>query len=189
MDGLFLDLANNNSNRLMLTTKIRGLFLIAALLSVPLYSHSESMLNEAVAAAQKIHPAPNGKWELVVQPFWKNHLVLRLVSTSFSGWYHRPTIAVSSSGKATILTDGVIRLPQSRTISSFNEITISENLHLNRDSSVPYAAFFLNSHLSNGDFLRIQAPDDFLGDSPEPTFWLHERDDAFLVEAELVNKK
>jgi hypothetical protein len=103
-----------------------------------------------VEAANKLFPCPKAKWDVVKQPFWRHHAILKLRSCQ---WPHRPTVVVDEQGKAHLITDDIQIIPEKPTLDEFNEMAKRETVEINVDNAADYLYFFINAHLNSRDRL------------------------------------
>jgi hypothetical protein len=91
-------------------------------------------------AANKLFPCPTAKWDVVKQPFWRHHAVLRLRSCQGP---HRPTVGVDKQGIAHLLTDGVQRISEGSILNSFNAMAKGESVKIKANNAQDYLRFFI----------------------------------------------
>ena len=96
-------------------------------------------------AANKLFACPGAKWDVVNQPFWRHHAILKLRSCQ---WPHRPTVAVDEQGIAHLLTDDVQKISEETTLNNFNTMVKGESVEINADNASNYLRLFINAHLN-----------------------------------------
>lgn len=118
-------------------------------------------IEEKTQLAERFFQAPGSVWVANEQPFWKHHVVLKLKATSDHRWVHRPSVAIDEQDKATMLSDGCIRMPQQSIVDGFNRIAVAESVLIDRENVVAYAQFFVRVHLLSRDEL-LSVPEELV---------------------------
>ena len=105
---------------------------------------SGAALKEKEKVAGKIFPTPDAQsqWEILDQPFWKNHVVFKLNKVSDYRWPHRPVVAVNDRNAGFILSHNVLKVSPQSILENFNNIAKAESLQITKENIEEYAAFF-----------------------------------------------
>ena len=110
-----------------------------------------STIEEKQRIVLSVYRAPGAEWAVLEQPFWKHHVVFRLVKSTDPKFAHRPKVAVDEQGKVDVLTDGVFKVSQGVILESFNHVAQSEAIQITPENIEDYARFFLKVHLLTYD--------------------------------------
>ena len=110
-------------------------------------------------AQRQFSYVPGAEWAVLEQPFWKHHVVFKLVKSTDPRFSHRPKVAVDEQNKPHLLTDGILKISHESVLKEFNRAAQSEAVQITADNVEEYVRFFWNVHLGYSDALRLIGKD------------------------------